>query len=113
MPGRHILRLHVLLTAILAGPAIQAAYDPPKPGCEVELVSRIPSKPPANRFVLKLTLRNAADEPRWFVVPYFGNDRLKSDTIRFYPRPPATRLSGRAVTGAVAVMPSSSAATGR
>jgi hypothetical protein len=53
---------------------------------EVSFVSRVPSKPPAYNFYVKLTLKNPADKSRWFVLPYFGNDRLTSDTIRFYAR---------------------------
>jgi hypothetical protein len=86
MTRRTIRRLFfVLITfSVQAG---KAADEPSKPNCEVSFVSKVPSKPPANNFYVTLTLRNPADKPRWFVLPYFGNDRLKSDTIRFYDRP--------------------------
>lgn len=87
MMRQSIRRLGVVLINLSAVQAGQAADEPSKPTCEVSLVSRVPSKPPANNFYLKLTLRNPSVEPRWFVLPYFGNDRLKSDTIRFYDRP--------------------------
>jgi hypothetical protein len=85
--GQSIRRLVFVLTTLSATQVGQAADEPSKPSCEASLVSKVPSKPPANNFYLKLTLRNPADKPRWFVLPYFGNDRLKSDTIRFYDRP--------------------------
>ena len=81
---RRLVFVHIILSAVQVG---KAADEPSKPNCEVSFVSKVPSKPPANNFYVKLTLRNPADKPRWFVLPYFGNDRLKSDTIRFYARP--------------------------
>ena len=87
MTGRIIRRLVFVLLTMSASQTVQAADDPSKPTCEASLVSKVPSKPPANIFHLKITLRNPADKPCWFVLPYFGNDRLKSDTIHFYDRP--------------------------
>jgi hypothetical protein len=86
MTGRYLLCLTFVLT-LSASRMGQAADEPSKPTCEASLVSKAQSKPPANNFYLKLTLRNPTDNPRWFVIPYFGNDRLKSDTIRFLARP--------------------------
>ncbi len=84
---RRTIRRLVFVLMILSVQVGKAADEPSKPNCEVSLVSRVPSKPPANDFYVKLTLKNSADKPRWFVLPYFGNDRLTSDTIRFYARP--------------------------
>ncbi len=87
MTGRTIRRLVFVLITLSGVEVGKAAEEPSKSKCEVSFVSKVPSKPPANNFHVKLTLRNPADKPRWFVVPYFGNDRLKSDTIRFFARP--------------------------
>jgi hypothetical protein len=87
MTRRIFRRLVFVLITLAAVQVGKAADEPSKPNCEVSIVSKVPSKPPANNFYVKLTLRNPADKPRWFVLPYFGNDRLKSDTIRFYARP--------------------------
>jgi len=87
MTGGSIRRLVFVLVNLSAVQVGKAADEPSKPKCEVSFVSRVPSKPPATNFYLKLTLRNPADRPRWFVLPYFGNDRLISETIHFYARP--------------------------
>ncbi len=87
MTRRTIQRLVFVLITLSAVQVGKAVDEPSKPNCEVSFVSKVPSKPPANNFYVKLTLRNPADKPRWFVLPYFGNDRLKSDTIGFYDRP--------------------------
>jgi hypothetical protein len=84
---RRTIRRLVFVLIILSVQVGNSADEPSKPNCEVSFDSKVPSKPPANNFYVKLTLRNPADKPRWFVLPYFGNDRLKSDTIRFYDRP--------------------------
>jgi hypothetical protein len=87
MTGRTVRRLVFVLITLSAIQVGRAADEPSRPNCEVSFVSRVPSKPPANNFYVKLTLRNPADKPRWFVLPYFGNDRFESDTIRFFARP--------------------------
>jgi hypothetical protein len=82
-----IRTLAFLVASVLASRIAQAAEGPVKPIFEATFVSKVPSKPPANRFLLRLTLKNPGDERRWIILPYFGNDRVKSDTIRFYARP--------------------------
>jgi hypothetical protein len=76
-----------VLTTLSAAHVGRGTDESSKPSCEASLVSKVPSKPPANNFHLKLTLRNLADEPRRFALPYFGSEHLKSGTIRFYDRP--------------------------
>jgi hypothetical protein len=87
MTRRTIQRLVFVLTTMSVVQVGKAVDEPSKPNCEINFVAKVPSKPPANNFYLKLTLRNPADKPCWFVLPYFGNDSLKSATIRFFDRP--------------------------